>query len=136
MKRGLKITLIVVSALLLLLVAGGYMALRIFEGAFGADCKSSSSWTIDEYKIEEYKCLGWAGPYYYPLKLYRGNKKISEGGHKIDSCTIRFIPVNDVYLKFNICDNTVEELRPKKVPLVLDVIDSVIIDRLSNNTTN
>lgn len=122
-----------ISVLLVLVVAGGYIALRIFGEAFGTDCERSSSWTINEYKIQEYKCLGWAGPHYYPLDLYRDDKKISEGGHKIDSCTIRFIPANDVYLKFNICDNTLVELRPKKVPLAVAMIDSVIIHRTENN---
>jgi hypothetical protein len=133
MKRGLKITLIVISVLLVLVVAGGYIALRIFGEAFGTDCELSSSWTISKYKIQEYKCLGWAGPNYYPLDLYRDDKKISEGGYKIDSCTIRFIPANDVYLKFNICYNTLLELRPKKVPLVVSMIDSVIIHRTEND---
>jgi hypothetical protein len=106
MKTGLRITLIVIPVLLVLVVAGGYVAVRIFGKAFGTECEQSSSWTINEYKIKEYKCLGWAGPHYYPLELYRDDRKIIEGGHKIDSCTIRFIPANDIYLKFNICDNT------------------------------
>jgi hypothetical protein len=133
MNRGLKITLIAISVLLVLVVAGGYVTLRIFGEAFGTECERSSSWTINEYRIQEYKCLGWAGPHYYPLDLYRDDKKISEGGHKIDSCTIRFIPANDVYLKLNICDNTMVELRPKKVPLAVVMIDSVIIHRTEND---
>lgn len=133
MKKGLKITLIVISVLLVLVVVGGYLALGIFAEAFGTDCERSSSWTINEYKIQEYKCIGWAGPHYYPLYLYKDEKKISVGGYKIDPCTIRFIPSNDVYLKFNICDNTLVQLRPKKVPLAVAIIDSVIIHRTEDD---
>jgi hypothetical protein len=133
MKRGLKKTLIVISVLLVLLVAGGFVALRIFGEAFGTDCERTSSWTINEYKIQEYRCLGWAGPHYYPLDLYKDNKKLSEGGYKVDSCTIRFSPTNDVCLKFNTCERTVVELRPQKVKLAVDMIDSVLIQRTEDN---
>jgi len=133
MRKGLKITMVIISVLLGLIVIGGYVALNIIGEAFRADCEESTSWTINEYKIQELKCLGLAGPHYYPLDLYRKGKKLSAGGYKTDSCTIRFIPANDVYLRFNICENTLVELRPQKILLALDKIDSVIIHRTEND---
>jgi hypothetical protein len=133
MSRQLKILLIVVAAILVVVVGGGYLILRNLGKAFGATCEPSTRWTINEYSIQEYKCLGYAGPHYYPLDLYRGDKKISEGGYMIDSCTIRFLPANDVYLKFNICESTLIEIRPKKLPLAVDSIDSIIIHRTEND---
>lgn len=122
-----------IFVLLVLFGAGGYVALRIFGDAYGTNCQRSSNWTIGNYKIQEYKCLGWAGPSYYTYNLSRHNEEIGEGGHKIDSCTIGFIQASDIYLKFNICNNTVVELRPQKIPLVLAMIDSVLIHRTENN---
>jgi hypothetical protein len=127
MNKGLKISLIVLSVLIVLITVAGYVALKIFGEAFGADCEKSSSWTIGQYEIQEYKCLGWAGPHYYQLHLYKDGKEIAENGYKLDSCSIRFNPTNDLYLCLNICNNKVSELRPRKKEIDLQKVDSIIM---------
>lgn len=101
--------------------------MEFFGEAFGTDCEKSKSWTVNDYKIQEYKCLGWAGPHYYPLYLYDNEKKISENGYKIDSCLIRFKPQKDLVFVFNICDNQLTELKPEKKTLRISEIDSVVM---------
>ena len=129
MSKKFKITLIIVAVL----IAGGYYMLKIFGEAFGADCEKSQNWTFKNYTIEEYKCLGWAGPPYYPLYLYKNGKEIMGTGHKLDSCTIRFISQKDLYLKFNICNNQVTELSPQKKLLELNQVDSIIMINIEQN---
>ncbi len=127
MNKGLKISLIVISIIIVFALIGGYVALKIFEEAFGTDCEESNRWTVESYEIQEYRCLGWAGPYYYSLYLYEHGKEIAGNGHKLDSCTIRFIPRKDLYLKFNTCSKQVTKLTPDKKLLDLNKIDSIVM---------
>jgi hypothetical protein len=69
MSKGLKISLIIISILIALIISAEYFALKTVGEAFGADCEKNNTWTVDEYEIIEYKCLGWAGPHYYPIDL-------------------------------------------------------------------
>jgi len=127
LRKKWKVLLWTIVTLVLLILVGGYFYLKILGEAFGADCEKSESWTIGEYKIQEYKCLGWAGPPYYPLDLFKNNKLIKHGGSRKDSCTIAFSAQNDLYLIFNLCNNQVTELQPNKVLLDLKTLDSILI---------
>jgi len=108
-------------------VGAGYIFLKNFGEAFGEDCKKTKSWTIGEYQIQEYKCIGWAGPYYNKFYFNKNGLKTGERGYQFDSCTIRFCPRNDLCLNFNICDNQLTELNPKKKLLRFSEIDSVLM---------
>lgn len=135
MSRPVKITVIIISILLTLIVLGGYIALKIFSEAFGADCEKSNNWTIGAYKIQEYKCLGWAGPHYYPADLYKNGKRIDKGKILKDSCYFRFRPEDDLYLKFNICDSSFTEIRANKLQLHIDKISLVSIRNCQTGKT-
>ena len=91
---GIGITLTVV-------LVGGYVALRVIGSAYSSECEKSESWSLKEYKIQEYKCLGWAGPPYYSIHLYKNENKIDEHGNKLDSCRIVFSPKKDLFIDLN-----------------------------------
>lgn len=119
MNKGLKITLIIVSIFILLIISIGYFALEMFGKAFGSDCKKNNSWSVKEYEVVEYICLGWAGPPYYPLYLNKNGKEIANNGHKQDSCIFTFKTYNDLYLKLNICHNEITKITPPKKEIEL-----------------
>ena len=108
MSKGLRITLIVVLSVLFLAAVAGAVAVKIIGEAFGTKCEKSRSWIVREYRIQEYQCLGWVGPQYYPLDLYRDGKRISQNGYRVDSCTMRFIFRNNNFLELNHCASRVE----------------------------
>lgn len=112
---------------------GGHFALKFFGEAFGADCEKSNSWTVGEYEIQEYKCIGWAGPYYYPLYLYKNDEELSENGKKLDSCTMHFKIRDNLYIKIDICNNRITQLEPQKKLLDFNKIDSIIMFNIDLN---
>lgn len=120
-------TLILASVFITLVVIGGYAELRIFGEAFGSECEKSESWTMGGYRIQRYKCLGWAGPHNYRADLYKNGKRIDESKYLIDSCFFKFRPEDDLYLEFNICDKSINEIRAKKRQLNIDKVNSVDI---------
>ena len=134
MNKGLKKSLIVGTILLVLIFIGGHFALKFFGEAFGADCEKSNSWSVGEYEIQEYKCIGWAGPYYSHLYLYKNNEELSENGKKLDSCTMRFKIRDSLYLKLDICNNRITQLKPQKKLLDFNEIDSIIMFSIELNT--
>jgi len=126
MNKGLKIILIIIAGVVTIIIGALYVTLYTIREAYGSDCENSRQWTVNTYTIQEEKCLGWAGPHYYPLSLIENGTAIANNGHQIDSCIIRFIPDNDLYIELNICSKQVTELRPKKIALPSS-IDSIIM---------
>ena len=96
-------------------------------------CEEIKNWKIGDYKIVKSKCLGPAGPHYYPLSLYKDNKFLGENGFQKDTCTTTFQADNDLYLIFDICQNTVVEIKPQKKQIDLTSVDSV---QIYSNTLN
>jgi hypothetical protein len=127
MSKGLKKALIIISIFIVIIIGGGYFALKMFGEAFGAECEINNSWTVKEYEIIEYKCLGWAGPHYFPLDLKKNGKDFASSGYKMDSCNIRFEPNNGLYLILNICNGEITELKPQKKEIELQKVDSIIM---------
>ena len=130
MSKRLKTLIIVTTSTIVLILICGYFALTIIGGAFGSECEKSNSWIVGQYEIQEYKCLGWAGPNYYPLELFKNGEKITRNGLKLDSCRIHFVPRNDLYLKLNICNKQLTELTPDKKRLNFKQIDSIVLVNL------
>lgn len=73
--------------------------------SFGPRCEFKSTWRIQGYEIVEKQCIGFAGPPYYPLYLYKNKNKnqIDYVNYKDDSCTVKFIEKNEDTLYFNLC---------------------------------
>lgn len=82
----------------------------VFLGAFSPECNNNRIWKIEGYEIIEMKCLGFAGPPYYPVYLYKNKKKIDELTFIDDTtCRIQFKPKNSDTLTFNLCENQLEK---------------------------
>ncbi|WGD34022.1 hypothetical protein [Olleya sp. YS] len=140
MNQGCKKTLIILSIVFGIILIGGFFiskkALNLFGEAYGADCEISYTWTINEYEIIENKCLGWAGPHYYPLDLKKNGEFIASSGYKFDSCNIRFEPKNGQYLIINVCDKKITEFKSQKTKIEIQKVDSIIIvSRIDPNKT-
>jgi hypothetical protein len=88
-------------------------------------CEDVQEWKIGEYRIVKSDCLGPAGPNYYPLTVYKNKKYLGDNGYQKDSCTITIQPDNDLYLVFNICDNSFSEIKPAKKEIDINNVDSI-----------
>ena len=90
-------------------------------------CEEMESWEIEGYKIIKSKCLGPAGPHYYPISVYKDNKFLGENGIPKDSCITAFQARNDLYIFFNVCEKSLKEIRPEKKEIKLSTVDSIQI---------
>lgn len=105
-----KAVLWIIGSLVILIVTGWYLFLYVVSAAFGPECTNNRIWKIDGYEIIEKKCLGFAGPHYYLVYLYKDKRKIDELTIISDStCLIKFKPENSDTLTFNICENKLEK---------------------------
>jgi hypothetical protein len=60
---------------------------------------------------------------------------LGESGFQKDSCIITFPAKNDLYLLFNICQKSLNEIRPEKRGIKLSTVDSIQIYSNSLNQT-
>ena len=89
------------------------------------ECKEIQEWKIDKCRFVKSDCLGYAGPRFYPISVFIGDKKQLGYASQVDSCIFTWQSNSESYLTFNVCDTTIEELKPNKIPLDLKTIDSV-----------
>ena len=127
MNKGCKFTLIIFSIIFVGILIGGYFVLKTFGEAFGSECEKTKEWTFQEYQIKEYRCIGWAGPPWYPMDIYKNGKEVATNIIQQDSCTIRFRKSKEQYVKLNICENSISKINAKKTLLDLKKIDSIKI---------
>lgn len=135
MNKGCKITLIILGIIFVGVLIGGYYFLNILGDAFGAECEKTQKWTVQDYEIQEYRCLGWAGPHYYPMDIYKHGKKIGNNVIKKDSCLIRFRKQKEIYIDLNICKKTINEIQAEKTLLNSNRIDSIKMYSQKTNQT-
>jgi hypothetical protein len=95
--------------------------------AYGTNCDKTQKWQVGDYMIQEYSCIGFAGPHFNRLDIFKNNQLIAENIYNSDSCKIDFQQKNDLYIKINVCNNQVLELQPDKLKLLPSTIDSIII---------
>ncbi|RYD79312.1 MAG: hypothetical protein EOP53_09845 [Sphingobacteriales bacterium] len=105
----LKVALTIISVLLLVVFIGGYFLLKIFGEAFGEHCEKFNTHRVKEYTIEEYQCIGYAGPPFHKYILKINEKEIASDGQRIDSCTFGFRKSDDIKLKLNFCQQEIFE---------------------------
>jgi len=134
MKKTLKEILIIViiifgiGFLLVKIVSDtGKSALETLGDAYGTECEKSNSWKVGEYLIQEYDCLGWAGPHFRKFDLFENEKLVEDYVSMMDSCRVNFQKRNDLLVQFNLCSETITELRPQIKKLNLSDIDSIQI---------
>ena len=103
-KRKWKALFSTIGSLLVLVVVGWYLLLHVVSEVFGLECDNNRKWEIGEYEIIEKKCIGFAGPHYYPVYLYRDGERIDQLTFIPDStCIIKFKPDTGDTLTFDIC---------------------------------
>ncbi len=96
--------------ILIIGITGCILFVYIFSEAFGAKCEDNRVWKIENYRIIEKQCIGFAGPYYNRVSLYENNKRIEGHSYMNDSsCIIKFKPDLTDTLIFDICDMTLEQ---------------------------
>jgi 4-amino-4-deoxy-L-arabinose transferase-like glycosyltransferase len=104
-RKKWKTLLWTVVSTIILVIAGWYLFLHIVSEAFGAKCEKNREWEIENYVIVEKKCIGFAGPYYYPVYLYEDNVELDQLLFINDStCVVKFKPDERDTLTFDICD--------------------------------
>lgn len=102
-RKQLRILAISITALCFLGFIAWKVFLAIIGSAFGTECEPHRSWTIEEYTITEQRCIGWAGPAWFPLQLYRDNKEISAVNARSQRCIVTFELENGESLFFDTC---------------------------------
>ena len=104
-RRKWKALLWILGCSILLIIAGWYLFLHTVSEAFGAKCEDNRKWKIEEYVIIEKQCIGFAGPLYYPVYLFKDNKEIDKLLFINDStCLVNFITDKGDTLTFDICE--------------------------------
>lgn len=94
------------ACLVILTIAGGYLYLQFVSVAFGEKCEDNRVWKIEGYQIIEKKCIGFAGPYYYPVSLYKDGEEIGQILFTPDStCLVEFVLTPADTLIFDVCEN-------------------------------
>ena len=86
-------------------------------------CKDIQEWKIDKYRFVKSDCIGYAGPRFYPISVYIGDKR-QDYASQVDSCIFTWQADNESYLTFNVCDSTMQERTPHKISLDINFIDS------------
>ena len=102
-------------------------ASKTIGDAYGTDCEEKRNWTIGSYKIQENECIGFAGPHYSKFDLFEKDKLVEDYVSMSDSCIINFQKRNDLVIRFNLCSETISELRPQIMKMNLSDIDSIQI---------
>ena len=151
MNKIIKNILITIAIIIGIIFAFKAIAIGISESlssagktigaAYGTDCEKKQNWTVGKYKIQEYECIGFAGPHYRKFDLLENEKVIVDYVSMTDTCTVNFQKQNDLIIRFNLCSESISELRPERKQMVLSDIDSVQIcsdslgktHRMSNN---
>ena len=74
-------------AFIVLICVFGWLIFTYTIGAMGTPtCSNHRVWKVGEYDIVEKQCLGFAGPHYYPVYLFKGGVEISMITYLEDSC--------------------------------------------------
>ena len=105
-KRIKKIIFITALSLIIVTIAGCYYFLDVFSSALKENCDDNRVWKIEMYEIIEKKCLGFSGPYHYPVYLYKNKIKIDNISYLSDSCIVKFKSEIGDTLSFDLCDQT------------------------------
>lgn len=108
MNKWLKYLIGVLAVFVVLAGATCYFFLRKLGEAYKSECDTIHEWKIEGYTIVERRCIGWAGPPYYPSFLYKNGELIDQGVVGRDSCIFRFKINEKDILEFNVCDSTLD----------------------------
>ena len=106
MKKEIIIVSIILLLIFIAVFAGELFTVKV-SGGFGEDCEKARSIEYGEYFIQEYECIGLAGPHYNQYSLTKNSLIVSENGTKLDSCHVEFVLKDENIVKFNLCENKI-----------------------------
>ncbi len=89
-------------------------------------CEVVQEWEISDYKIIKSRCPDLVLAHYFTYDIYRNDQR--KGNVKqIDSCKFTWQANRDSYLIMNVCNNTINQIKPIKKSLTINSIDSMTI---------
>lgn len=105
-RKRWKVLLWVTGIFVIFVLAPLFLYYYLFLKNLGTECFDNQIWEIEEYQIIEKRCVGFAGPQFYSVYLYKNDEKIYEfQGSILDSvCVIEFKPESGKKLIFDICE--------------------------------
>ena len=90
-------------------------------------CEPVQEWKVQDYKIVKLKCPDLVLAFYFTYEVYADDKRKGNAALQADSCNFTWQADNESFLTLNVCNNSIQELKPNKVPLDRNTIDSVTI---------
>ena len=87
-------------------------------------CEPEEQWQVRDYLIVKSKCPDMVLAIYYAFDIYYGEKRMGNVS-QLDTCVFTWQVDNERFLTMNVCENSITELKPKKILLNPDNIDSV-----------
>ena len=112
LRRKWKTLIWTLIILFIVIITGWFLFLNIISKAFGSKCEENRVWTVENYMIIEKKCIGFAGPSYYPVYLYKDGKEIDQLIFIKDSaCILEFKSSSGDTLTFDICEKKTDKLK-------------------------
>lgn len=89
-------------------------------------CEVVKEWKVSDYKIVKSRCPDLVLAHYYTYDIYLNDQR-KGNVTQVDSCQFTWKADNERFLTLNACDNSINEIRPKKIYLDSKSIDSVTI---------
>lgn len=89
-------------------------------------CEPVQEWKVEGYKIVKSKCPDLVQAHYYEYDIYIGQRKVGRAS-QVDSCIFTRQAEYERYFTFDVCEKTVQELKPNKISLDAKDVDSVTI---------
>ena len=83
----------------------GYLFfINLFASAVKEKCELRREWKIENYCLIEKQCIGFSGPNYSPIYLYKNGKEIDQSLIKDSTCVVQFTNERGDTLEFDICE--------------------------------
>lgn len=110
------------------------LTLLISCGDNSKKCEPIQEWNVKDYRIIKSRCPDMVLAFYYDYDIYTGEERKGSVS-QVDSCIFTWQADNESFLTLNTCDNSIQELKPHKIPLDEKAIDSITIFSRELNQT-
>lgn len=98
-------------------------------------CETVQEWRVQKYRIVKSKCPDLVLPFHYKYEVFAGDNSSAIGASQVDSCVFTCHADTTSFLTLNVCDSSVHEIKPEKIPLEIKDIDSIAIFSKELNKT-
>jgi energy-coupling factor transporter transmembrane protein EcfT len=102
-------TLLSFLGIILVIVFGSILIIYHFASAIKDKCEIHREWKIDNYYIVEKQCIGFSGPNFFPVYLYKDGKEIDKSFIMDSSCIVQFVNNKKDTLEFDICEKILKK---------------------------